>query len=75
MGGAARHNMDGTTVDTLTEYVGWKSATVGRRYVAVTASASAAGVNRSRETAFIEAEALPLSEQFVRSRAAFAQAN
>ena len=73
--GAASHDIDGTAMDVLMEHVGWKSKTVARRHVGVTASAAAAGVKRSRETAFIEAEALPLSEQFVRSRAAFAQAN
>ena len=33
-------------------------------YVGATASAAAAGVKRSRETAFVEANAPPLSEQF-----------
>ena len=75
VGGAASHNMDGTAIDVLMEYVGWKSAAVARRYVGVTASAAAAGVKRSRETAFIEADALPLSEQFARSYTAFRGAN
>ena len=65
------HNTDGTAMDVLMEYVGWKSATVARRYVGVTAPAEAAGMKRSRETAFIEADALPLSEWFVRSHKAF----
>ena len=69
--GAASHSMDGTAMDVLMEYVGWKSATVARRYVGVTAPAEAAGMKRSRETAFIEADALPLSEWFVRSHKAF----
>ena len=59
VGGAASHSMDGTAMEVLMEYVGWKSAAVARRYVGVTASAAAAGVKRSRETAFIEADALP----------------
>ena len=71
VGGAASHSMDGTAMEVLMEYVGWKSAAVARRYVGVTASAAAAGVKRSRETAFIEADALPLSEQFARSYTAF----
>ena len=75
VGGAASHNIDGTAMDFLMEYVGWKSAAVARRYVGVTASAAAAGVKRSRETAFIEADALPLSEQFARSYTAFRGAN
>ena len=75
VGGAAIHNMDGTAMDILKEYVGWKSAAVARRYVGVTASAVAAGVKRSRETAFIGADALPLSEQFARSYTAFRGAN
>ena len=54
----------------LMEYVRFKSATVTRRYVRVTASAAAVGTMRSRETAFIEADALPLSEQFVRAHTA-----
>ena len=58
VGGAASHSMDGTAMEVLMEYVGWKSAAVARRYVGVTASAAAAGVKRSRETAFIEADAL-----------------
>ena len=62
-------------MDVLMEYVGWKSATVARRYVGVTASAAAAGTKRSRETAFIEADALPLSERFLRSHTAFSRAN
>ena len=75
VGGAASHNIDGTAMDFLMEYVGWKSAAVARRYVGVTASAAAAGVKRSRETAFIEADALPWSEQFARSYTAFRGAN
>ena len=75
VGGAASHNMDGTAIDVIMEYVGWKSAAVARRYVGVTASAAAAGVKRSRETAFIEADALPWSEQFARSYTAFRGAN
>ena len=71
VGGAASHNMDGTAIDVLMEYVGWKSAAVARRYVGETASAAAAGVKRSRETAFIETGALPLSDQFPRSYTAF----
>ncbi|CAN0147179.1 unnamed protein product, partial [Laminaria digitata] len=31
--GAASHNMDGTAMDVLMEYVGWKSSTTARRYV------------------------------------------
>ena len=69
------HNMDGTDMDVLMEYVGWKLAAVARRYVGVTASVAAAGVKRSRETAFIEANALPLSGQFARSYTAFRGAN
>ena len=53
VGGAASHNMEGTAMDVHMEYVGWKSGTVARRYVGVTASAPAAGVKRSRVTAFI----------------------
>ena len=34
-----------------------------RRHVKMTASAAAAGVKRSRDTALIDADALPLSEQ------------
>ncbi|CAM9635092.1 unnamed protein product [Laminaria digitata] len=64
VGGAASHNMDGTAMDVLMKYVGRKSATTARRYVGVTASAAVAGAKCSRETAFIEADALPLSEQF-----------
>ena len=75
VGGAASHNMDGTAMDVIMGYVGWKSAAVARRYVGVTASAAAAGVKRSRETAFIEAGALPLSEQFARPYTAFRGAN
>ena len=62
--GAASHDIDGTAMDVLMEHVGWKSKTVARRHVGVTASAAAAGVKRSRETAFIEADALQLSETF-----------
>ena len=46
--GAASHSMDGAGA---------------RRDVRMTASAAAAGVKRSRDTAFIDANALPLSEQ------------
>ena len=40
VGGAASHHMDGTAMDVLMEYVGWKSAAVASRYVGVTASAA-----------------------------------
>ena len=73
--GAASHRMGGTAMDVLMEYVGWKSASIARRYVGVTAFVEAAGAKRSRETAFIEADALPLSEQFARSYTAFRRAN
>ena len=39
VGAAASFNMEVTAMDVLMEYVGWKSATVTRRYVGVTASA------------------------------------
>lgn len=54
MGGAESHSVDGTAVDFLIDYVGWKSASIARRYLGVAASAAAEGVNRSRETASIE---------------------
>ena len=57
------------------EYVGWKSTSVSRRHVGVATSAAAVGVKRSRETAFVEADTLPLSEQFARSYTAFQQAS
>ena len=77
VGGAASHNMDGTARDVLMEYVGMggKSVTLARRYVGVTASATAVGMKRSREMAFIEADAVPLFEQFVRSHMAFPGVN
>ena len=87
VGGAANHNMDGAAMDVLMEYVEWKSATVARRYVGVTASAAAAGVKCSRQTAFIEADGykqntlrtsahdVSLFEQFARSHAAFPRVN
>ena len=70
VGGAVSRNMDGTAMNVLMEYVGWTSATVARRYLGLTASAAAAGVKRSRETVFLEVDALPLPEQFARSYAA-----
>ena len=75
VGGATSRNMDGAVMDVLMEYVGWKSGTVARRYVGVTASAATAGMKRSREKAFIEADALPLSERLVCSHTAFPRAN
>ena len=50
--GAASHSMDGAGA---------------RRHVRMPASADAAGVKRSRDTASIDAVALPLSEQFASS--------
>ena len=67
--------MDGTARDVMVEYVGWTSVKVARRYVGITASAAATGVKRSRETVFLEADALPLSERFARSSTAFPRAN
>ena len=75
VGGAASHNVEVTAMDVLVGYVGWKSAAFARRYVRVTASAAAAGVKRFRETAFIAADALPLSEQFARSYTTFRGSN
>ncbi|CAN0189078.1 unnamed protein product, partial [Laminaria digitata] len=43
VGGAASHNVVGTAMDVLMEYLGWKSATTARRYVGITASAAVAG--------------------------------
>ena len=63
VGRAASHNMDGTTMDPVVEYVGWSpEPSHAEAYSRGTASAAAAGVKRSRETAFIEAAALPLSK-------------
>lgn len=73
VGGAASHSMDGVALDVLMEYMG--SEVRNRRtqicMLGVTASVAAGGVKLSCETAFIEAAALPLSEQFARSYAAF----
>ena len=72
LGGAASHHMDGTAIDVLMEYVGWTSAEVAGRYVGVTASAARSrGAKRSRDTAFIDAGALPLSGGFGDSYVAF----
>ena len=68
--------MDGTAMDVLLEYVGWKSAAVAGSYVGVTASAAGSrGAKRSRDSAFIDADALPLSEGFGDSYAAFPRDN
>ena len=51
VGGVASHDMDGTAMDVLVEYVGWKSAAVAGRYVMATASAAGSrGAKRSRDT-------------------------
>ena len=73
--GAASHHRDGTAMDVLMEHVGWKSASVARRYVGVTASAAGAGAKRSHETAFIEAGAVPLSDRFAPLYTAFIRAS
>ena len=76
VGGAASHHVDGTAMDALMEYVGWKSAAVASRYVGVTASAAESrGAKRSRDTAFIDPDALPLSEGFGNSYTAFSRDN
>ena len=77
VGNATTLDLDGTAIDVLMEYVGmgWKSVTLARRYVGVIASAAAVGMKRSREMAFIEADAVPLFEQFVRSHMAFPGVN
>ena len=63
-------------MDVLLEYVGWKSAAVAGSYVGVTASAAGSrGAKRSRDSAFIDADALPLSEGFGDSYAAFPRDN
>ena len=46
------------------DYVRWKPGIVERRYVGMTTSAAVAGVKRSSETVFINADALPLPKQF-----------
>ena len=74
--GAASHHMDGTAMDVLMEYVAWKSAAVAGRYVRVTASAARSnGAKRSRDAAFMDADALPLSRGFRESYAAFPRDN
>ena len=60
VGGAAGHHMDGTAMDVLMEYVGRRSVAVASRYVGASASASN-GTKRLRDTAFIQADAVPLS--------------
>ena len=72
VGAAASHHMDGTAIDVLMENVGWRSSAAASRYGGVTASASASnGTKRSRDTAFTQADALPLSEGVKKSYAAF----
>ena len=59
-------------MDIFMEYVGWKPAAVAGWYVRVTASAAGSrGAKRSRDTAFIDAGALPLSGGFGDSYVAF----
>lgn len=48
-------------MDVIIEYVGWNPATVASGYVGVTTSATAAGMMCARVTAFLGADALPLS--------------
>ena len=52
VGGAASHSMDGAGA---------------RRHVRMAASTAASGAKRSRDTAFIDADVLPLSEKFASS--------
>ena len=76
VGGATSHHMGGMAMDVLMKYAGWKSAAIAGRYVGVTASAAGSrGAERSRDTAFIDAYALPLSEGFWDSYAAFSRDN
>ena len=60
VGTASSYNMDGTGMDPLMEDVRSKSSTVAHRHVGPTASAAAVGVKRSRETALIDTDVLPL---------------
>ena len=74
VGGAGSHHMDNTAMDSLKEYVGWRSAAVAGRYVGVTASTAVSRRRkRSRDTVFIDADALPLSESFVEAYATFSR--
>lgn len=59
--------MDGTAMDALVESVGRKSPIAAVRYVRVATSAAVSGVKEPRETASMEADALPLSERFASS--------
>ena len=70
IGGAAGHSMDSTPSTSCMEYVGWKFVIISRRYVGLRVSAAATGAKRARETALIEADALPLSAQFALAHAA-----
>ena len=56
VGGSASHHIDGTAVNVLTEYVGWRSSAVASKYyVGVTASTAASGSTKCfRDTAFIQ---------------------
>ena len=68
--------MDGTTIDVLRKHIGWKSSAMASRFVEVTASAAASrGTKRPRDTAFIQADILPLSEGFGKSCASFSGDN
>ena len=64
--------MDGTAMNVLMAYVGWRSPAVASIYVGVTASVPpSSGAKRSRDTAFIQADALPLSAGFGKAYTAF----
>ena len=67
---------DGTAMDVFMKCVGWRSSTVPSIFIEVTQSTAASrGTTRLRDTAFIEADALPLSEGFVGSYASFPRGN
>ena len=72
---AASHIMNATAMNVRIRGVEVRIRCTQIRTVGVTASAAAAGVKHSRETASIEADALSLSEQFARSYTASPRAN
>lgn len=57
------------------DHVQWKPVTVAREYAGVTASENAAGVERSREIAFMEAGVLLLPQPCARSYTTFPRDN
>lgn len=64
VGGSVSESLAGTAVDEIMKIGGWKTESVARDYIGQTTSDAAKGKRRKLDSAYDQADRMPLSEGF-----------